>query len=34
MTRSTSWGGYSSLALQFTYTPFAAIVFAVVSFIP
>jgi alpha-1,2-mannosyltransferase len=29
-----SWGGYSSLALKFTYTPFAAIVFAVVSFIP
>jgi alpha-1,2-mannosyltransferase len=28
------WGGYSSLALKFTYTPFAAIVFALVSFIP
>ena len=28
------WGGYSSLGLKFTYTPFAAIVFAVVSFIP
>jgi len=28
------WGGYSSLALKFTYTPFAAIVFAVISFIP
>jgi alpha-1,2-mannosyltransferase len=28
------WGGYSSLALKFTYTPFAAIAFAVISFIP
>ena len=28
------WGGYSSLALKFTYTPFAAIVFALISFIP
>ena len=28
------WGGYSSLALKFTYTPFAAIAFALVSFIP
>jgi alpha-1,2-mannosyltransferase len=28
------WGGYGSLGLKFTYTPFAAIVFAVVSFIP
>jgi alpha-1,2-mannosyltransferase len=28
------WGGYSSLALKFTYTPFAAVAFAVVSFIP
>lgn len=27
------WGGYSSLALKFTYTPFAAVVFAVASFI-
>jgi alpha-1,2-mannosyltransferase len=27
------WGGYSSLALKFTYTPFAAIVFALVSII-
>ena len=24
------WGGYSSLALKFTYTPFAAIVFALI----
>jgi alpha-1,2-mannosyltransferase len=28
------WGGYSSLALKFTYTPFAAIAFALISFIP
>jgi alpha-1,2-mannosyltransferase len=28
------WGGYSSLALKFTYTPFAAIAFAVISFLP
>jgi len=28
------WGGYGNLGLKFTYTPFAAIVFAVVSFIP
>ena len=28
------WGGYSSLALKFTYTPFAAITFAVASFLP
>ncbi len=28
------WGGYSSLALKFTYTPFAAISFAVISFLP
>ena len=28
------WTGYSSLHLPFTYTPFAAIVFAVVSFVP
>ena len=28
------WGGYSSLALKFTYTPFAAIVFALISFVP
>jgi alpha-1,2-mannosyltransferase len=28
------WPGYSSLKLQFTYTPFAAIVFALISFIP
>ena len=28
------WGGYSSLALKFTYTPFAAITFALISFIP
>jgi len=27
------WGGYSSLALKFTYTPFAAIAFALISFI-
>jgi alpha-1,2-mannosyltransferase len=29
-----SWGGYSSLTLKFTYTPFAAVAFALVSFIP
>jgi alpha-1,2-mannosyltransferase len=28
------WSGYGNLGLKFTYTPFAAIVFAVVSFIP
>src|ERR1700688_663655 len=28
------WGGYSSLALKFTYTPFAAIAFAAVSLLP
>jgi alpha-1,2-mannosyltransferase len=28
------WGGYGSLKLKFTYTPFAAIVFAVVSLVP
>jgi len=28
------WGGYGGLGLKFTYTPFAAIVFAVVSFVP
>jgi alpha-1,2-mannosyltransferase len=28
------WGGYSSLALKFTYTPFAAIAFALFSYIP
>ena len=28
------WGGSGKLALKFTYTPFAAIVFALVSFIP
>jgi alpha-1,2-mannosyltransferase len=28
------WGGYGGLKLPFTYTPFAAIVFAVVSFVP
>ena len=28
------WGGYSALALKFTYTPFAAISFAVISFLP
>ena len=28
------WGGYGNLGLKFTYTPFAAVVFAVVSFIP
>jgi len=28
------WGGYSALALKFTYTPFAAISFAAVSLLP
>ncbi len=28
------WGGYSALALKFTYTPFAAISFALISFLP
>jgi alpha-1,2-mannosyltransferase len=28
------WGGYGGLGLKFTYTPFAAIVFALVSFVP
>ena len=28
------WGGYTALALKFTYTPFAAISFALASFIP
>jgi alpha-1,2-mannosyltransferase len=28
------WGGYSSVALKFTYTPFAAIAFAAVSLLP
>ncbi len=28
------WGGFSALALKFTYTPFAAITFAVVSVLP
>ena len=28
------WGGYSSLALKFTYPPFAAVAFALLSFIP
>ena len=28
------WGGYTDLALKFTYTPFAAISFALLSFIP
>jgi alpha-1,2-mannosyltransferase len=28
------WGGYSAVALKFTYTPFAAITFAAVSFLP
>ena len=28
------WRGYSSLALKFTYTPFAAIAFALISFVP
>ncbi len=28
------WGGYSSLALKFTYPPFAAVAFALVSYIP
>jgi alpha-1,2-mannosyltransferase len=28
------WGGYSSVALKFTYTPFAAVTFAAISFLP
>jgi alpha-1,2-mannosyltransferase len=28
------WGGYSNVALKFTYTPFAAIAFALASFLP
>jgi alpha-1,2-mannosyltransferase len=28
------WGGFSPLALKFTYTPFAALTFAAVSFLP
>jgi Glycosyltransferase family 87 len=28
------WGGYSSLALKFTYPPFAAVSFALISFVP
>src|SRR5712691_4524849 len=28
------WGGYSDVALKFTYTPFAAIAFALASFLP
>jgi alpha-1,2-mannosyltransferase len=28
------WGGYSALALKFTYPPFAAVAFALISFIP
>src|SRR3984957_13833229 len=28
------WGGFSALALKFTYTPFAALAFAVVSLLP
>ena len=28
------WGGFSPLALKFTYTPFAAVTFAAVSFLP
>jgi alpha-1,2-mannosyltransferase len=28
------WGGFSPLALKFTYTPFAAVAFAVASFLP
>jgi alpha-1,2-mannosyltransferase len=28
------WGGYSSLALKFTYPPFAAVAFALISFVP
>jgi alpha-1,2-mannosyltransferase len=28
------WGGYSDLALKFTYTPFAAVAFALASFLP
>jgi alpha-1,2-mannosyltransferase len=29
-----NWGGFSPLALKFTYTPFAAVAFAAVSFLP
>jgi alpha-1,2-mannosyltransferase len=29
-----NWGGFSPLALKFTYTPFAAIAFALISFLP
>jgi alpha-1,2-mannosyltransferase len=29
-----NWGGFSPLALKFTYTPFAAVTFAAVSFLP
>ncbi len=29
-----AWGGFSPLALKFTYTPFAALAFAVISFVP
>lgn len=28
------WGGYSALALKFTYTPFAAVAFVLASFVP
>ena len=28
------WGGYSDVALKFTYTPFAAVAFALASFLP
>ena len=28
------WGGYGGLGLKFTYTPFAAIAFALISFVP
>ncbi len=28
------WGGFSALALKFTYTPFAAVAFALASFLP
>jgi alpha-1,2-mannosyltransferase len=28
------WGGYSAVALKFTYTPFAAVTFAAISFLP
>src|SRR6201999_686309 len=29
-----AWGGFSPLALKFTYTPFAALAFTVISFVP